>query len=199
MPSAYMELNRSSDRIISTRVQIGKPQRTHLIRNGLFCALAMAAAVLIANPSANMPFIDDFSYDKTGLDFVRTGHILYNGWASAMLGWQIPWGALFIKLFGLSFAGMRLSTLPLAMLTVFLFHQILRRFGVNVQNSVFGALTLGISPLFLPMAASFMTDVSGLLVILVCIYMCRHAVATASDRSALPLRMWKASARSVSF
>ena len=152
---------------------------------GLFCALAMAAAVLISNPSADMPFIDDFSYIKSALDFAHTGRFIYNGWAVEILGWLIPWGALFIKLFGFSFTGMRLSMLPLAMLTVFLFHQILRRFGVNAQNSVLGALTLGISPLFLPMAASFMTDVPGLLVILVCIYMCQRAVAATSDRSAL--------------
>ena len=145
----------------------------------------MAAAVLISNPSANMPFIDDFSYIKSAIDFAHTGRFVYNGWAVEILGWLIPWGALFIKIFGFSFTGMRFSMLPLAMLAVFLFHQILRRFGVNAQNSVFGALTLGISPLFLPMAASFMTDVPGLLVILVCIYMCQRAVAAPSDRSAL--------------
>ena len=163
-------------------------------RNGLFCALAMAAAVLISNPSANMPFIDDFSYIKSALDFAHTGRFIYNGWAVEILGWLIPWGALFIKLFGFSFTGMRLSMLPLAMLTVFLFHQILRRFGANAQNSVLGALTLGISPLFLPMAASFMTDVPGLLVIVVCIYMCQRAVAATSDRSAL---LWLCTATAV--
>ena len=72
-----------------------------------------------------MPFSDEFSYDKTALEFARTGHILYNGWATAMLGWLIPWGALFIKVFGFSFTGMRLSMLPIDAATVYLFHQIL--------------------------------------------------------------------------
>jgi hypothetical protein len=175
-------------------VSVDKPQLAHSVRNGLFCALALAAAVVISNPSADMPFLDEFSYDKTALEFARTGNMVYNGWATAMLGWQVPWGALFIKLFGFSFTGMRLSMLPLAMLSVFLFHQILRRFGVSAQNSVMGALTLGISPVFLPMATSFMTDVPGLLVILACIYMCQRAVAATSDRVAL---LWLCTAAAV--
>ncbi len=154
-------------------------------RNALLCALVVAACVLITDPVANMPFIDDFSYAKSALDFARTGHFLYNGWATAMLGWMVPWGALFIKIFGFSFNVVRLSILPIAMVAVYLFHQILRRFGIDRQNAVMGALTMALSPLFLPMAASFMTDVPGLLVILVCIYMCQRAVAAASDRAVL--------------
>ncbi len=166
-------------------------QHSHSTRNGLLCAVLVAACVLITNPTANMPFSDDFSYTRTALDFARTGHILYNGWATAMLGWQILWGALFIKLFGFSFIVMRLSMLPIAMASVYLFHQILRRFGINPPNAILGALTMGLSPLYLPMAASFMTDVPGVFVILVCIYMCQRAVAARTDKAAL---IWLCSA-----
>lgn len=154
-------------------------------RNGLLCALVVAGCVLIANPSANMPFSDGFSYDKTALDFARTGHILYNGWATAMLGWLIPWGAIFIKIFGFSFTGMRLSMLPIDIATVYLFHQIVRRFGITPHNALFATLALALSPIFLPSAASFMTDIPGLLVIFVCVYMCQRAVAARTDRTAL--------------
>ncbi|MEO6829058.1 MAG: hypothetical protein ABI164_04550, partial [Acidobacteriaceae bacterium] len=41
------------------------------------------------------------------------------------------------------------------------------------------------SPIFLPSAASFMTDIPGLLVIFVCIYMCQRAVAAKADRTAV--------------
>jgi hypothetical protein len=158
---------------------------SHSGRNGLLCAFVVAACVLIANPVANMPFSDGFSYDKTALDFARTGHIFYNGWATAMLGWLIPWGALFIKVFGFSFTVMRLSMLPIAMATVYLFHRILRRFGIHPANAVFGALALALSPIFLPSAASFMTDIPGLLVIFLCVYMCQRGVAASSGRAAL--------------
>ncbi len=165
--------------------------RSGSARNGLLCALVVAICVLLTYPVANMPFMDDFSYTKTALDFARTGHFLYNGWATAMLGWQVPWGALFIKIFGFSFTAVRLSTLPIAMASVYLFHQILRRFGINPRNAMLGALTMSLSPLCLPMSASYMTDVPGLFVILVCIYMCQRAAVARSDKAAL---VWLCSA-----
>jgi hypothetical protein len=138
-----------------------------------------------------MGFIDDWSYVKTAFVFARTGHIVYNGWATAMLGWAIPWAALFIKLFGFSFTAVRLSTLPLAMASVYLFHSSLLRFGITARNAIFGALTLGLSPLFLPLAASYMTDVAGLFCILLCLYLCQQAVAAHSDRTTI---LWLVSA-----
>lgn len=175
----------------STGVEIAKDNWPGSTRNGLLCAVVVAACVLATNPTANMPFSDGFSYSKTALDFARTGHIVYNGWATAMLGWLIPWGALFIKIFGFSFTIMRLSMLPIVMITVFLFHQILRRFGVNSHNAIFGTFALALSPIFLPSAASFMTDVPGLLAIFLCIFMCQRAVAASSDRAAI---VWLCSA-----
>lgn len=185
------EATSTTETLTTTDVAIEVHERSHSTRNALLCALAVAACVLITNPAANMPFSDDFSYDKTALDFAHTGHFLYNGWATAMLGWLIPWGALFIKIFGFSFTVMRLSMLPIDIATVYICHQILRRFGINSKNAVFGTLALALSPIFLPSAASYMTDIPGLLVILVCVYMCQRAVATRSDRVAL---LWLCSA-----
>jgi hypothetical protein len=155
------------------------------VRNGIICACLVAAAILIAWPVAEMGFIDDWSYVKTALIFAQTGHIAYNGWATAMLGWTIPWGAFFIKLFGFSFTAVRLSTLPVAMISVFLFHSSLARFGISSRNAVVGALTLGLSPLFLPLAASYMTDISGLFCIVLCIYLCQRVLAAQSAKNTI--------------
>jgi hypothetical protein len=138
-----------------------------------------------------MGFVDDWSYVKTAFVFARTGHIVYNGWATAMLGWAIPWAALFIKLFGFSFTAVRLSTLPLAMASVYLLHASLVRFGITARNAMVGALTLGLSPLFLPLAASYMTDVAGLFCILLCLHLCQRALAAHCDRTAI---LWLACA-----
>jgi hypothetical protein len=132
-----------------------------------------------------MGFVDDWSYVKTVFVFARTGQIAYNGWATAMLGWVIPWAALFIKLFGFSFTVVRLSTLPLALASVYLLHASLIRFGITARNAVLGALTLGLSPLFLPLAASYMTDVAGLFCILLCLYLCQRALAAHSARTTI--------------
>jgi hypothetical protein len=152
---------------------------------GLFCACIVAACVLLTYPVAEMGFQDDWSYVRTALDFARTGHFVYNGWATAMLGWIIPWSALFIKVFGFSFTLVRFSMLPVTMACIYLFHANLVRFGIRDRNAVLGALTVGLSPVFLPMAASYMTDVAGLFVIVLCLYLCQRAVAAHSDRAAV--------------
>jgi len=152
---------------------------------GLLCGVAVVVAVCAARPYAEMGFIDDWSYVKTAFEYARTGHFVYNGWATAMLGWQIPWGALFLKLFGYSFTAARLSMLPVDLLSVWLFYSILMRFGIERRNAVFGTLTLGLSPLFVPLGASYMTDVPGLFVILLCLYLCLRALDAEDDRAAL--------------
>lgn len=161
------------------------PEQLHAVRNGIICACVTAASVLASWPVAEMGFVDDWSYVKTAFVFARTGHLVYNGWATAMLGWAIPWAALFIKLFGFSFTAVRLSTLPLAMASVYLLHASLVRFGITARNATVGALTLGLSPLFLPLAASYMTDIAGLFCILLCLYLCQRALAAHSDRTTI--------------
>jgi hypothetical protein len=161
------------------------PAQPHTIRNGLLCSLVFAACFWISWPVAQMGFVDDWSYIKSAQVFAQTGHFVYNGWATAMLGWQLVWGAVFIRLFGFSFMAVKLSTFPLACVCVFLFYLIQIRFGIRPANAVFGTLTLGLSPLFLPLAASFMSDIPGLFVILLCLYCCQRSIAASTDRAAI--------------
>ncbi|MEI9981306.1 MAG: glycosyltransferase family 39 protein [Edaphobacter sp.] len=117
-----------------------------------------------------MPTSDDLSYARTAQLFADTGHFIYNGWATAMLGWQIVWGALFIKLFGFSFLVLRASTILLAIASAVLLHRILLRFGIEPRNAAFGTLIVILCPQFLAETVSFMTDIPGVLCIFVCIY-----------------------------
>jgi hypothetical protein len=151
--------------------------------SGSACGLLAGLAVLLSLPFANMGFIDDWSYVRTAYDFARTGHFIYNGWATAMLGWQIVWTAPFLKLFGYSFTVARLSMLPFAMGCGWLLHAILRRSGISNRNAIFGSLTFCLSPLFIPLAASYMSDVGGLFLILLCIYLCQRALASTRDEA----------------
>lgn len=152
--------------------------------SGFLCGCVVVLAVLSAHPFAEMGFIDDWSYIKTAQEYARTGHFVYNGWATAMLGWQVPWSALFIRVFGFSFTVARLPTLVSAFFTIWLFHSILTRCGIHRRNAAFGALMLGLSPVFIPMAASLMTDINGLFIILLCMYMCLRALYARTDRAA---------------
>ena len=119
--------------VADTPFNDAKPNDLSSVRNGLLCVLLMAICVLAIYPVVNAPCGDDFSYIKTALDFEQTGKILYNGWATAMLGWLIPWGALFIRVFGFSFDILRVSMLPIAAAAISL--GILSRFprGRNFQ------------------------------------------------------------------
>jgi hypothetical protein len=165
--------------------RIEKDTHSNSIRNALLCAFVVAVCVLMIYPVADIPNGDDFSYSKTALDFARTGHFRYNGWGASLVGWLVLWGTLFIRLFGFSFTGLRFSMLPIALATVYLLHQVLRRFEINQSNAILGTLTIALCPLFLLTTTSFMTDVPGLLVIVVCIYMCQGAVMAQSDRASL--------------
>jgi hypothetical protein len=151
-------------------------------RNAWLCALLMIVCVVVAYPVAEIGFIDDWSYVRTAQLYAQTGHMVYNGWSTAMLGWQILWGALFIKLLGFSFTALRISMLPLAALTVYLFNRILARCGVNPRNAVIGTLTFALCPLFIALTASYMSDIPGLLCIVLCLYLCLRALQASGDR-----------------
>ncbi len=153
-------------------------------RVGLLCAFLTALCILATYPVLEMGTNDDWSYVRTAFDMARTGHLLYNGWATAMLGWQIYWGALFVKLFGFSFLAVRLSTLPLAAASGYLLYQVFIWFGVNPRNAALGTLTVVVSPVFLPVAASFMTDVPGFLLLLASLYACLKALDATKSQTA---------------
>jgi hypothetical protein len=151
----------------------------------LACAIAVAACILATLPIAELPFNDDFSYSFTARELAQSGHLIYNGWASAALGPQAYWGALFIKLFGFSFTVTRLSTLPIAAAIGAAGYALARSCGLQRSLAILSSLTLAISPLFLPLAASFMTDAMGLLLAIVSLHMVITAGQTKTTRRAI--------------
>jgi Dolichyl-phosphate-mannose-protein mannosyltransferase len=162
---------------------LSNPSKSRL--PALVCAIVLLLCALATYPVAETGMNDEFSYIKSAQVLAQTGHIVYNGWATAMLGWQLWLGALFAKLFGPSFTAIRASTLFVALLTVFLIQRTLVRAGVNSRNATIGTLAVALSPLFLPLALSFMTDIGGLFFIVLCLYACLRAVQAESDRAAL--------------
>lgn len=151
----------------------------------LWCAITLAACVLASHPFLEMGFDDDFSYIWTAKILAATGHVVYNNWATAMLGWQLYLGAFFIKVFGFSFSAARFSVMLVAMGAAALSQRLFVRLGVNSWNATLAALTLTTSPLYLPLAFSFMSDIPGFFVILVCVYGCVRATQATSDRSTI--------------
>jgi len=153
--------------------------------SALLCALVLLLCALAAYPVAEIGMNDDWSYIKSAQILAQTGHIVYNGWAAPILGWQLFLGALFARLFGPSFTAIRASTLLVALATAYLTQRTLVRAGVNSRNATIGTLTLVLSPLFLPLAVSYMNDIQGLFCVVLCIYACLRALQAQSDRSVL--------------
>ncbi len=161
------------------------PAKVKTYLPALLCALAPVLCYLIVHPYAEMGIDDDWSYVKSAQVLAQTGHIVYNGWATAMLGWQLYFGALFVKLFGFSFTAVRLSTLVEAMATAFLLQRSMVRAGINEWNATLATTVFILSPAYLPLTFTFMTDVPGIFSIVLCLYMCLRALEAKSQNSAL--------------
>lgn len=160
-------------------------QSSRKIAPALFCGFLLAACVLISRPIAEIGINDDWSYIWSAQQLARTGHIVYDGWTTSMLGWQLYLGALAVKLFGFSFTAVRAPVFCVAVITAMLLERLLVRFGLSGRNAVVGTLIFVLSPIFLPLSYSFMGDVPGLFSLFLCFYGCARALeARANARAA---------------
>jgi hypothetical protein len=154
-------------------------------RNALLCGLAVVVAVAITNPICNSPFNDDWSYSFTVKKLLETGKLTYNGWASASFIAQAYWGLLWVKMFGFSYTVLRLSTVPLAAAAISICYLLGRRVGLIPKYAVFAALMIGLCPLYLPVADSFMSDAPGLFCIFLTMYLLDRAIQSTDTSNAI--------------
>ena len=161
----------------------------HFIRRyrvaALFCALSVLLCELITRPYTNMGICDEGPYILVAQHLAATGHVVYNGWSAAMLVWQLYLGAALIKLFGFSFTTVRVSTLLVAVVLAFVLQRALLLAGATERNATIGALALVLSPLYLELSVTFMSDIHGLFAIVLCLYGCLRALRSTSARSAI--------------
>lgn len=157
----------------------------HIFRHPAFlCALALVLCVAAAYPILNMGMDDDWSYIWSARVLANTGHIVYDGYTTPMLGWQLYLGAFFIKLSGFSFTAVRASILFIAVCTVVMIQRLLVRLGISEWNSAIATLTIALSPLFLLLSFSFMSDLPGLFCLTLCLYGSVRAMQAQTDRAA---------------
>jgi hypothetical protein len=137
-------------------------------RNILLCAALFLLAVAATNPVLEMGVNDDFSYTHIAREFAATGRLEYNGWAVMPLVPQIAWAAAFIKLFGFSFLAVRLSTVVLGLFLTPVLYRLGRESGLAPSFAAYATLLTTLSPLTLPEAVSFMSDVPALFLFALC-------------------------------
>jgi hypothetical protein len=151
----------------------------------LFCALAVLVCELVSRPFANMGICDDGPYILMVQKLAATGHVVYNGWAAPMLTWQLYLAAGLVKLFGFSFTTVRMSTLLVAMALAFVLQRTLVRANISERNATIGTLALVLSPLYLMLSVTFMTDIQGLFAIVLCLYGCLRAIQSSTSGAAV--------------
>jgi hypothetical protein len=151
----------------------------------LLCALAFLLCELVSQPFAGMGICDDGPYTVVAQKLAATGHVAYNGWSAAMLLWQLYLGAAFIKLFGFSFTTVRMSTLLVAVVLAFFLQRTMVRASISERNATIGTLALVLSPLYLMLSVTFMSDIHGLFAIVLCLYGCLRALEAATTRAAV--------------
>jgi hypothetical protein len=151
----------------------------------ILCALLVLACELISSPYTTMGIGDDGPYILVAKNLAATGHIHYNGWSAAMLCWQLYLGAALIKVFGFSFTTVRASTMVVSVASAFLLERVLVRCGISERNAVFGTLALVLSPLYLLLSVTFMSDIHGLFGMIVCLYGCLRALQASNNRASI--------------
>lgn len=151
----------------------------------LLCALSVPLCMLIAHPVVATNIIDDGPYIRMVQVLANTGRVTYTGWGAPMIGWQLYLGAALVKLLGFSFTAVRLSTLLIAMANAFVFERALLRCGLRERAAVLGALALVLSPVFLMLSMTLMTDVGSIFAVVLCLYSCLRALQAADDRSTI--------------
>ncbi len=157
----------------------------------ILSAVAVLISVIATVPVLEMGVNDDWSYAFSALRLAQTGRLTYNGWGQPFLGVQALWGAWTIQLFGFSFTGLRLSLLPFAMGCATVLFLLSRRVGLRTGIALFGTLTFCLSPLFIPLASSFMTDIPAVFFTLLSLFAFTAAIQAQSGSRRI---LWLAAA-----
>jgi hypothetical protein len=71
------------------------------------------------------------------------------------------------------------------MLTAFLLQRTFVRAGLQERNATIATLALVLSPVFMILSVTFMTDIQGLFALVLCLYGCLRAQQAGTDRSAI--------------
>lgn len=158
-------------------------ERKSIAAGAIAYLLLLALCIALIRPFVNAGISDDFSYIKSAKDFADTGRMVYNGWAAAMLGWLVPFGALFIKLFGFSFTSTRIATFSIVAINGLLLQWISLRVGCTRMQALFAATAVLLSPVGLPEAMLFFTDGAGLLAMLVTLALCIQILRAVTPRA----------------
>ena len=165
-----MQLLKSSQSAFYPRLGL-PPVAVSFDRRDGFIAIALAlvwmAARYLAVPSADIPLNDDWVYALAVRSIIEQGRFALPSASLANVFLQAYWGALFAKIGGLTYDSLRLSIAILGALCAPLSYILARLTGGQRAVSIVFAVTVVLNPIFFVLAASFMTDIPFMFIILV--------------------------------
>jgi 4-amino-4-deoxy-L-arabinose transferase-like glycosyltransferase len=123
----------------------------------ILCALLFL--ILAINPVREFPVEDDWDYSKTVWNVLQTGTFYRLQVTQATVLFPALWGALWSTLFGYSLTVLRLATLVLSAGALLFFYALLGELEFDRSRRVLATLTLLLTPVFVYLAFSFMTDI----------------------------------------
>ncbi|MHB0995903.1 MAG: ArnT family glycosyltransferase [Elusimicrobiales bacterium] len=133
----------------------------------------------------DFPLNDDWAYALAARTLAETGRLSLSDWGSATQLPHLLAGALSARVFGFSFAALRLATLLSAAGALFFFIKLLDEFEVEPFEKAAAALALAFTPLFLTLSNSYMTDVHYLFWMLAAAYFWARRLDRPEDTAAL--------------
>src|SRR5262249_50391439 len=153
--------------------QMASDKARELAGPALLAAFFVAAALLVP-PQGEFPIVDDWDYFATTADRLPFGEIRLSDWPGMTLVAQIFWGELFAKLFGLSYWTLRVSTISLAFVGALALYFWARAVDRTRGEATFLGLLYATNPLVFTLSYSFMNDVPGTSMMLVCLLVQAH-------------------------
>ncbi|MEW6270734.1 MAG: glycosyltransferase family 39 protein [Thermodesulfobacteriota bacterium] len=122
----------------------------------LGCGLLLA---LVLRPFQDAPFVDDWVYAWSVEQLLAGRGLVILEWSAHPNFAQVLWGALLAWPVGFSFVALRVSTWVAALLALCALQLLLRELGVARRDAFLGTALVAANPVFVMLAATFMTDV----------------------------------------
>ncbi|MBI5222676.1 MAG: glycosyltransferase family 39 protein [Candidatus Magasanikbacteria bacterium] len=145
-----------------------KPAQTKLF----LCLIAglFLAQFYFISPIGEFALNDDWVHTDTIKHWVETGSFRLMPYAGPTFYVPVLYGAALVKIFGFSFALLRISTLIIALISILLFFLFLAKLTRRPALAFISALTLWLNPIFFNLSFTFMTDIPALLFLALSIY-----------------------------
>jgi hypothetical protein len=133
----------------------------------VLCIVAVwALVVALVGLGGDYPLNDDWAYAYSARHLLHTGELRILDWAAPSLVSHALWGAGALRLLGDSYVALRCGTLAWALSGLLCAYGLARSAALPPRTAVLVPLALGLSPWFVNLSFTYMTDVPWLAMML---------------------------------